>query len=292
MLPQFSSEPGALAAAARRAEEAGLDSVWLFDHLWPLGGVPSRDTPTLEAWTAVSYLAAATDRVSVGTLVTRSSLRHPVVLAKMAATAAVIAPGRIILGLGSGDLESKAENDAFGAPYWSGPERLAQLSSTMDVLRSFFRGREMTLRDDFVEIERLPASPVPLRPPPLWIGGSSPGAMALAARKGDGWNAWALPPERFAAAAARLRELAGGRDVAPTWGGGVVLGRDDDDARARLGGRDPSAWITGGPEGVAAGLNRLATAGARHLIAGLPTPGEGPLLELLGREVKPALGLP
>jgi alkanesulfonate monooxygenase SsuD/methylene tetrahydromethanopterin reductase-like flavin-dependent oxidoreductase (luciferase family) len=288
-LPQFSGVPGVLVAAARQAEEAGLDSVWLFDHLWPLGGAASRDTPIVEAWTALSYLAAATERVSVGTLVTRSSLRHPAMVAKMAATASAIAPGRVVVGLGSGDELSKAENEAFGAPYWAAPERVAQLSSTLDVVRAYLHGRAVSQRDGFVEIVDLPPSPVPEPPPALWVGGSSRDIVTLAARKGDAWNAWAMPPDRFARAVADLGRLAGSRAVQPTWGGGVVLGRSNGDARDRLGDRNPAGWVTGGPEAVAAHLNLLVSAGAEHLIASLPIPGDPALLELLGGEVKPAL---
>src|ERR671915_1147412 len=111
-LPQFTDDGHAFVEAAQRAESLGLDSVWLFDHMWPLTGGKTR--PVIESWTALAHLAAATSRITVGTLVTRSTLRHPLLLAKMAATVGAIAPGRVIVGIGSGDEQSRNENEAFG----------------------------------------------------------------------------------------------------------------------------------------------------------------------------------
>ena len=91
----------AIASFARAAEAHGLDSVWMFDHFFhklssgPIDG-------QLEAWTVVSALAAATERVEIGTLVLCSSFRHPSVVAKMAAPADEVSGGRLILGLGAG----------------------------------------------------------------------------------------------------------------------------------------------------------------------------------------------
>jgi alkanesulfonate monooxygenase SsuD/methylene tetrahydromethanopterin reductase-like flavin-dependent oxidoreductase (luciferase family) len=124
-LPQFTGDPSKLLDGARRAEDAGLDSVWLFDHLWPLTGGKSRSM--FECWTSLAYIAAVTKRVTVGTLVSRSSMRHPVLLAKMAATVHAIAPGRLVVGIGSGDEASRPENDSVGLPYYPGRERTDQL---------------------------------------------------------------------------------------------------------------------------------------------------------------------
>ncbi|HJR45938.1 MAG TPA: LLM class flavin-dependent oxidoreductase [Actinomycetota bacterium] len=206
-LPQFTDDRERFIDGARRAEALGFDSVWVFDHLWPLSG--SKERPILEAWTALGWLAGATERVSIGTLVTRSSLRNPAVLAHMARTVAQIAPGRLILGIGSGDDKSRAENEAFGLPYWAGADRMAQFEETVAALRRELDGSGVK----------------------LWIAGRSDDAIALAARHGEAWNGWEGDAESFARDAATLAGYAGERAVEPTWGG--VL-RPDDDAAARL----------------------------------------------------------
>src|SRR5680860_1174492 len=126
-LPQFTKERERFLDGARRAEALEYDSVWVFDHLWPLGG--DRERPVLESWTSLAHLAAVTERVTLGTLVTRSSLRHEVLLAKMVATVGELAPGRLICALGSGDKMSEGENLAFGLPYFAGDDRINQLAS-------------------------------------------------------------------------------------------------------------------------------------------------------------------
>lgn len=313
-LPQFTGDRAEVLAGVQRAEAAGLDSVWLFDHLWPLppqrkeGGAPvgasargeppdarrTIDVPVLEAWTTLAYLAAATRRITIGTLVTRSSLRHPAVLAKMAATAVAVAPGRIILGVGSGDRKSRAENEAYGLPYWSGAARREQLVSTVGALRDFFDGATtssgaVTRDDGFVRLEDLPPSPRVTEAPKLWVGGNSRWAAEFAGRAADGWNAWGLPVETFAELAARAASGAAGRSLELSWAGGVVLGTSERDARKRLGGRNPSRLLVGAPEAIADSLGTLAAAGADHLIASLPSPIDPDCIELLATEVKPRL---
>ena len=205
-LPQFTDDRERFASGALRAEALGFDSVWVFDHLWPLSG--SRERPILEAWTSLAWLAARTERVSVGTLVTRSSLREPAVLAHMARTVARIAPGRLIVGIGSGDDKSRDENEAFGLPYWVGADRIQQFEDTVARLKDELDGFGVK----------------------LWIAGRSDDAISIAARFGDAWNGWGGTAETFARDAATLASYAGGRAVEPTWGG--VLPPDDLEAAA------------------------------------------------------------
>jgi alkanesulfonate monooxygenase SsuD/methylene tetrahydromethanopterin reductase-like flavin-dependent oxidoreductase (luciferase family) len=172
----------------------------VFDHLWPLSGGKQR--PILECWTALSYAAAATNRIGVGTLVTRSTLRHPLVVAKAAATVARVAPDRLTVAIGSGDEASRDENEAFGLPYLEGDERVAQLETTVEVVR-----------------EELHAAA------PVWVAGRSDEVIDVAGRKADGWNAWESSPKEFGSEVATLREAADGRPVEATWAG---IGRSSD----------------------------------------------------------------
>jgi len=208
-LPQFTDDAQRFIDGALRAEASGLDSVWVFDHLWPLSG--SKERPVLEAWTSLAWVAARTDAVAIGTLVTRSSLRNVAVLTHMARTVAAIAPGRLIIGIGSGDGSSRAENEAFGIPYWAGAERLEQFEATVVKLRD-------ALADEGVRI---------------WVAGRSDDALDLAGRCGDAWNGWGGTATTYARDAATVLEYAGDRAVELTWGG-VLKDQSVEEAGAQL----------------------------------------------------------
>ena len=292
-LPQFTDEVERFTSSARRAEDLGFDSIWVFDHLWPLGGSKAR--PFLESWTSLAWIAAATSRPGVGTLVTRSSLRHPALLAKMAATVGDIAPGRLTVAIGSGDHMSRGENEAFGIPYYAGAERVAQLESAVRVLSQALSDGRASARDEFVTVDSLPVSPRPPQRPAIWVAGRADDALEVAAYYADGWNGWGGSVERFAQDAVRVGDFAaaaGERSIELTWGGLVVLAEDDDAARAKTAGRGTKDTVVGGPETVARHLEGLIDAGARHLVLTFTDAGKEGSYELLAERVKPLLGLP
>jgi alkanesulfonate monooxygenase SsuD/methylene tetrahydromethanopterin reductase-like flavin-dependent oxidoreductase (luciferase family) len=286
-LPQFTEDPGPFVEGAQRAEDSGLDSVWVFDHIWPLTG--GRRRSILEAWTALAYVAAETKRIHIGTLVTRSSLRHPALLAKMIATVAEIAPGRLTVAIGSGDEANRAENESYGIPYFSGDARVPQLRSTVEVVTRYLTQGPVEVTDRFVQIDALPPSPRPPERPMVWIGGRGDDVLEVAAEHADGWNGWGGTPRRFRQDASNLVELAGGRAIEISWAGQVVLGRDRGEAVERLGDRDPRRFVVGGPGEVAAALSSFVEAGARHLICTFPRPSLPGTYESLATEVRPAL---
>ena len=272
--------------------DLGLDSIWVFDHLWPLSG--GKDRPIFEGWTSLSWLAAATNEIGIGTLVTRSSLRHPALLAKMAATVGEAAPGRLTVAIGSGDHLSRGENEAFGIPYFDGAERIEQFESAVRAVSTALREDEVTQRDDFVNLRALATSPRARRRPSVWAAGRSDDSIDVAARYGDGWNGWGGSPERWAQDALRVTELAaeaGRRDVELTWAGSVVLGLDDSEASDKLGDRKAEDKVVGGPDTVARHLAALIDAGARHLVLTFADAGKPGSYELLVEKVKPVLGL-
>lgn len=286
-LPQFSGDVAQLLDAALEAEALGLDSLWAFDHLWPLSG--GKERPILEGWTTLAWLASKTERIGIGTLVTRSSLRHPAVLAKMAATVACVAPGRLTVAVGSGDRLSREENEAFGLEYHEGEERADQLRSTVEVLHRSFSAPAVDQDDDFVTLRNLPLSPRPPQAPPIWVAGRSTRVIEIAGDLADGWNAWQGSPARYARDLKRVRERAGDRPLEPSWGGILMLGRDDAEASERMAGRDPAGFLVGGPETVAAKLQPYVDAGARHLTLTLGGPWSVDGLRLFARDVRAAL---
>jgi len=256
-LPQFSGDVDGFERAAKQARELGFDSVWVFDHLWPLSG--GKERPILESWTTLAWLAERTE-MRIGTLVTRSSLRSPAVLAHMASTVAALAPGRLTIAIGSGDEKSRAENEAFGLPYWEGEERVAQLASTVEVVRAHLQGETVTATDRFVDIDGLPPGPPSTPRPVLWVAGRTDDALDVAARLADGWNGWGGTVERFRQDAANVVAMAGDREVELTWAGIV---RDEGSATVLA-------------EGV-------IEAGARHVILTPPNASAPDAYEALGR---------
>lgn len=282
-LPQFTSDPDRFTAGVERAAALGFDSVWVFDHIWPLGGKPEQ--PILECWSALAWLASATD-IQIGTLVTRSSLRHPALLGKMAATVGEIAPGRMTIAIGSGDEMNRAENESIGAPFFSGGERVRQLISTVEVVQRFLNLPAVTFTDEFVDIAALEATPRPTPAPAVWVGGRSTELLELAGRVADGWNGWGANTKAFAADAAKVRALAGERQFEISWAGQVTL--DDPSPEWLPGHGSPTDRLAGPPEVVAAALERIVEAGATHLIASVPsvTPEDYDALAEVARLVK------
>jgi alkanesulfonate monooxygenase SsuD/methylene tetrahydromethanopterin reductase-like flavin-dependent oxidoreductase (luciferase family) len=286
-LPQFTDDPHKLTDGVRRAEAAGLDSIWVFDHLWPFGGPHER--PIFECWTALAWVAAITNSIRIGSLVTRSSLRHPALLAKMAATVGEIAPGRMTVGIGSGDELTKAENQAFGIPYYPGEERLDQLVSTIKVLRRYLNDATVSHHDAFAAIDGLPASPRSQPPPTIWVGGRSEQLLEVAGTEADGWNGWGGTPEVFAADSQLVLDYAKDRPMELSWGGQVIFGDTDRAALDKLGSRNPKHYLVGAPESVAATLLSFVEAGARHLIIGFPDGSTPGVYETLAEVVVPIL---
>lgn len=286
-LPQFGSDARRAVEAAQAAEEDGLDSIWLFDHLWPLTG--GRRRPMLEGWTTLAAIAAATERITIGTLVTRSTLRHPAVLAKMAATVAEVAPGRLVVGLGSGDHKSRDENEAFGIPYFSGADRTDQLRSTAETCLGLWGRPRFTQDDDFTTIDELPSSPRGGERPELWIAGRGDAALAIAADLGDAWNGWSGSPKHLKDDAERVTARAAERPVGITWGGQVLVGESRNEAAAQAQLRNDPYLVWGAPDEVAKRLEEYVQAGAGHIVLTQVAEWSAEAQQLLAHEVRPAL---
>lgn len=278
VLPQGSSDgPGAIAWSrirdvARRAEAAGLDSLWAYDHLIfrlpDAHGVIEEDG-IHEAWTVLTAVAASTERIELGTIVLGTGFRPPALTAKMAATLDEVAGGRLTLGLGTGWHEP--EYRAFGYPF----DHLAsRFDETLQVIVPLLRGERVTLHGTYHQVDDALLIPAPPRPGalPILIAAKGERVLRLTARWADSWNtAWfALPDERFAQRRADLRAAcdAEGRDPATLEiTVGVTVDGDaetiSDDAPRALPGRDPGA--------VARAFDRWRDEGVGHLQVSLST---------------------
>lgn len=169
--------------SALRLEAAGYPAVWAWDHFVSRGRL---DDPLLECWTTLAATAATTTRIRVGSFVTNVMNRHPAVLARMVATIADLAPGRVELGIGIGG--HPAEHVAYGIDFPAPAERAARLEEAVAVLRALFTGGPATLDGAFYRLDGAHAAPAPRPLPRIVIGGERPAGARLAARIGDAWT--------------------------------------------------------------------------------------------------------
>jgi alkanesulfonate monooxygenase SsuD/methylene tetrahydromethanopterin reductase-like flavin-dependent oxidoreductase (luciferase family) len=293
ILPMFSGDPHKVLAAARAAEDLSFDGLFAFDHFFPPGAAPDR--PALEAFTTLAAVAAATERVAIGTLVTRAILRPAGMVAKLAATIDLVSGGRMILGVGTGDPIDLPEHHAFGFHDLSVTDRRTQLAETLGAVKALFQG-EPYPGGDLVPRLQGPLLPPPVRPggPPVWVGAQSDQVVRMAANLADGWNGWGFEPKKFRAKADLLAEESSraGRNVEATWAGIVLVGENQSEVEALLADRDRRgvsdgvAWA-GPADAFADYLLELADAGATWAIMVLAGPAGR--RQLLAERVLPRL---
>ncbi len=195
-LPSFVDDAELPLAVARGAEEAGIDAVFVYDHLFRETPATGTRRPALEALTLLGAVAAETRTIAIGTLVARATLRPPAVLAQAFDAVQRISGGRLIAGLGSGDHQSRAENEEFGLDFGTMADRVDALYEAVHAVRGHGY--------------------------PVWVGGRVAQVRELVALA-DGWNEWGSSVEEFAAHRELVREVA--PHAAITWGG-VVTFRD------------------------------------------------------------------
>ena len=189
-------DPQTLVDLACRAEEAGIDSVWVHDHVFNVAHVFDRigGKPYYEPLTLLTYVAARTRRVRLGTSVLVLPYHNPVRLAKAAATLDVLSGGRLIMGAGVGLIEKEIR--AMGrSPY---AERGPFTDEAIAVMRALWSQDEPKFDGKYSRFEGMKFSPTPLQKPtiPIVVGGVSRPAIRRAARLGDGWQPLGMAPDR------------------------------------------------------------------------------------------------
>ena len=235
------------------AEELGFESVWMPEHLVfpidmagsPFAGdshppVPPT-TPVFDVFAWLSFLAAKTERIRLGTHVYLLALRHPFVSARGVQTLDVVSGGRAEIGIGAGWLENE-----FRAAGIDWKTRGRRLDEALALCKHLWSDETIEFHGDFFGFDAVAFEPKPVQKPwpPIHVGGESPAALRRAARQADGWIGLGHTPDSVRAPVARLLEL-----------------------RQRSETADGRFWVTvGGEVGGREGLERWREAGVDRLI--------------------------
>ncbi|WP_407685006.1 F420-dependent hydroxymycolic acid dehydrogenase [Mycobacterium sp. HUMS_1102779] len=199
-----------LVAQAKAAERGGFGYVWASDHIQPW---QDNEGHSMFPWLTLALVGNATRAISFGTGVTCPSYRYdPAVVAQAFASLAVLSPGRVFLGLGTGErLNEQAATNQFG-PY---AERHDRLLEAIELIRQLWSGSRISFAGKYFQTNSLKLYDLPPTPPPIFVAASGPKSATLAGRYGDGWIGQARDvtnPRLTAAFAAGAR--AAGRDAA------------------------------------------------------------------------------
>ena len=238
-----------------------IKHAWLFDHLLPIGGDPNG--PILEGWALLSALAAQTERLRLGLLVTSNRFRPPAMLAKIAATVDIVSGGRLDFGIGVGSRQhppaASREYPAYGLPFHDFAHAVGSLAEACTVIRRLWAEPEpFDFDGTYVRLTEAFCNPKPVqRPcPPIIIGGRTTATLRVVAEHADLWN------------------VAGG-DIEDCIRRGAVLDRLCTEI-----GRDPAS-ITRSihlpvsydrPATTQRAIAEAIDAGFRHIVLGLPAP--------------------
>jgi F420-dependent oxidoreductase-like protein len=255
--------------------EPALEHAWLFDHLNPIQG--EIDGPCLEGWTALAALAAETQRLRIGLMVTGNTYRHPAVLAHIAATIDIISNGRLDFGVGAG--WNEYEHTSNDIPLYAPGERIRRFGEACEVWKLLFtepvanfEGKYYTLKE-----ARLEPKPIQKPYPPFVIGGGGEQlTLRVVAKYADVWNF-------------------GGGDVATFLhkqevlkGHCAAVGRDFSEIMLSI---QPRVNYDDLP-GTVTAIQPFVDAGARHVILNLLPPYPASIVRRLAEEVIPHISIP
>jgi alkanesulfonate monooxygenase SsuD/methylene tetrahydromethanopterin reductase-like flavin-dependent oxidoreductase (luciferase family) len=170
-----------------------IEHVWLFDHLLPIGGDPNG--PIFEGWTLLSALAAQTERLRLGLLVTSNRFRPPAMLAKIAATVDVVSGGRLEFGIGMGSRPNhpiaRREYEAYGLPFHDWDRAVGSFAEACTIIRRLWTETEPFDFDGaYYHLTGAFCNPKPVQQPhpPIMIGGRTSATLRVVAEHADRWN--------------------------------------------------------------------------------------------------------
>ena len=202
--PRGDRAPADLLAEVRTAEAEGWHGVWLADHYMPNTGdsTPARGD-AYECWALLPALAAVTQRIRIGSLVSPTSVHHPALLAKRSSAIDRLSGGRMVLGLGAGWQVN--EHHAYGIALEPPGKRVSRFEEAIQIVRSMLSEDSTTFHGEFYDITNAPCDPKPIQSPlPLLVGTRGPRMLGITARHADEWNTWGTPEQAAARRAALL----------------------------------------------------------------------------------------
>jgi alkanesulfonate monooxygenase SsuD/methylene tetrahydromethanopterin reductase-like flavin-dependent oxidoreductase (luciferase family) len=283
-----------------RADTLGYDSLWTWDHLYPIIGDPRG--PFLEGYMVMAAWSQHTSRATIGLMVGANTFRNPGLVVKMITTLDHLSGGRAVLGIGGAWFET--EHTAFGIEFGSGfGERLDWLDESAQLMRDMLRDGMATARGKRYHAVDVRNDPAPLQPrlPILIGGGGEKKTLQTVARYADAWNIAQVTPEEAAHKDAVLRRWCDevGRDsgeIERTLSLGPMVIRDDP-AEAQAAVRqikeaNPAMErevVTGSAAEIADLCRRYADVGFRHFIYHSPSPHDEETLERFVTEVRPSI---
>jgi F420-dependent oxidoreductase-like protein len=284
-IPSFTWPGGAertastLARIAQAAEEAGFSSLWVMDHFFQIEMIGRPEEPMLEAYSTLNFLAAVTKRIRLGALVTGVVYRYPGILVKTVTTLDVLSGGRAYFGVGAAWYESEAI--ALGVPFPPLKERFERLEETVQLALQMWSGNVAPYSGKHYHLAETLCSPLPISKPhpPIMIGGAGEKrTLPLVAKYADACNLYAF--ENLEVIRAKLEILRRyceniGRpfeEIERTAIGSIDL------REGRMSARETIEYC-----------RRVNQAGIQHFIVSLPGDHELEPIELMGKEIIPAV---
>ncbi len=260
-----SAEPSRFAAAVDLLEAAGIDSLWVPEHVYG---------PTVDPFTAIAFALARTQRLKAGSGISVLPGRHPVLVAKQLASLAGLAPGRVLPVFGLRPAAA-AERDLFPVP---AGERAAVFDEALVLLRELLTSPSVSFTGRFFSVSGASVGPPPGKPLDIWLGGSAPAGLRRVGRLADGWLGSLLTPAEAAAAVRVIQDAAAGagREVDPDHFGislpialpgldGLPAGLLASIAQRRPG-TDPASLVLDGWAGARRGIGEYVAAGLSKFV--------------------------
>jgi F420-dependent oxidoreductase-like protein len=255
--------------------EPAIEHAWLFDHLNPIAG--SLDGPCLEGWTALAALAAETQRLRIGLMVTGNTYRHPSVLAHIAATLDVISGGRLDFGIGAG--WNEYEHTSNDIPLYEPAERIRRFEEACQIWKLLFTQPTADFDGRYYQLKEARLEPKPIHKPypPFVIGGGGEQlTLRVVAKHADIWNFAGGTVETFQHKQNVLR------------GHCEAIGRDFSEIALSI---QPRVNYDDLDETVAS-VQQFVDAGARHIVLNLLPPYPAWIIRRLAEDVIPRITLP